>query len=135
MKRTVVTLCCLGAALAIGAYAQDQAEFSAWMKTTGGTIGKLRKEIDAKAYSAVATDAATLQEVFKHVEDYFAKTNTDDAVKMAQASRSASKKLADAAAMSDADATAASLKALQGSCGGCHMAHREKLPEGGYKIK
>ena len=32
------------------------------------------------------------QGVFKHVEEYFAKTNTDDAVKMAQAGRSSVKK-------------------------------------------
>jgi len=135
MKRAAATLFCLGAALAAGAYAQDQGEFSAWMKTTGGTVGKLRKEIDAKAFPDAAKDAATLHDVFKHVEDYFAKTNTDDAVKMAQAAGTASQKLADAAGASDADGAAASLKAIQGTCGGCHMAHREKLPEGGYKIK
>ena len=135
MKRAVATLFCLGAALAVGAYADDQADFVTWMKTTGGTVGKLRKEIDAKAFPDAAKDAATLQAVFKHVEDYFAKTNMDDAVKMAQASSAAAKKLADAAGASDSDAAAASLKAFQGTCGGCHMAHREKLPEGGYKIK
>jgi cytochrome c556 len=135
MKRAAATLFCLGAALAVGAYADDQADFVTWMKTTGGTVGKLRKEIDAKAFSDAATDAATLQDVFKHVEDYFAKTSTDDAVKMAQAAGAASKKLADAAGASDADGAAAGLKAIQGTCGGCHMAHREKLPEGGYKIK
>ena len=135
MKRAVATLFCLGATLAVGAFADDQADFVAWMKTTGGTVGKLRKEIEAKAFPDAAKDAATLQEVFKHVEDYFAKTNTDDAVKMAQASHAAATKLAEAAAASDADGAAAGLKAVQGSCGGCHMAHREKLPEGGYKIK
>jgi cytochrome c556 len=135
MKRATATLFCLGVVLAVGAFADDQADFVTWMKTTGGTMGKLKKEIDAKAFPDVATDAATLQDVFKHVEDYFAKTSTDDAVKMAQTAGAASKKLAAAAGASDADGAAAGLKAIQGTCGGCHMAHREKLPEGGYKIK
>jgi cytochrome c556 len=135
MKQAVATLFCLGAALAVGAFADDQAEFSAWMKTTGGTVGKLRKEIDAKAFPDAAKDAATLHDVFKHVEEYFSKTHTDDAVQMAQAASATAQKLADAAAASDGDGAAASLKSLQGMCGGCHMAHREKLPEGGYKIK
>ena len=135
MKRTIATLFCLTAALAVVASADDQADFVGWMKTTGGTMGKLRKELEAKTYSDAAKDAATLQEVFKHVEDYFAKTNTADAVTSAQAAGVASKKLADAAGAADADAAAASLKAVMATCGGCHMAHREKLPEGGYKIK
>jgi cytochrome c556 len=134
MKRAI-TFFCLAAALAVAAYADDQADFVGWMKTTGGTMGKLRKEIEAKAFPDVANDAATLQGVFKHVEEYFAKSSTADAVKMAQDAGAASKKLADAAGASDADGVAASVKAIQGTCGGCHMAHREKLPEGGYKIK
>jgi mono/diheme cytochrome c family protein len=32
------------------------------------------------------------------------------------------------------DATAA-LKTAQASCGGCHMAHREKAADGSFKIK
>jgi cytochrome c556 len=135
MKRTAITLLCLVAAVAASAFADDQADFQAWMKTTGGTMAKLRKEAEAKAYSDIATDAATLEGVFKHVEEYFAKTNTADAVAGAQAGVAASKKLAEAAKASDADGVAASLKAIAGTCSGCHTAHREKLPEGGYKMK
>ena len=133
-KRTAATLLCLATALATMALADD-AEFQGWMKKTGGTVGKLRKEVEAKAYSDVATDANALAEVFKSVEGYFAKSHTDDAVTMSQASQAAAKKLAEAASAGNADETAAALKAVQGSCGGCHNAHREKLPEGGYKIK
>lgn len=125
----------LTSALAVGAFAGDQEDFVAWMKTTGGTMGKLKKELDAKALPDAAKDAASLQVVFKHVEDYFAKTNTADAVTSSQEAEAAAKKLAEAAGAGDADGAAAGLKAVQGTCGGCHKAHREKLPEGGYKIK
>jgi|SRR5580704_1813186 cytochrome c556 len=133
-KRTAAMLICLVAALATVAMADDQ-EFQGWMKKTGGTVGKLRKEVEAKAYPDVAKDATALAEVFKNVEDYFAKSHTDDAVAMAQGARAVAKQLADAAGSGDADAVANTMKGVQASCAGCHTAHREKLPEGGYKIK
>jgi cytochrome c556 len=133
-KRTAATLLCLATAFATAALADD-AEFQGWMKKTGGTVGKLRKEVEAKAFSDVATDATALAEVFKSVEAYFAKSHTDDAVAMAQASQAVAKQLADAASAGNADAVASTMKGVQASCGGCHAAHREKLPEGGYKIK
>jgi cytochrome c556 len=134
-KRTAITLFCLATTFAVGANADDQQDFVAWMKTTGGTMGKLRKEVEAKAFSDVAKDAATLQDVFKKVEDYFAKSNTTDAVQSAQGAQAAVKTLAAAAKSENADEVAAGLKGVMGSCSGCHNAHREKLPEGGYKIK
>jgi cytochrome c556 len=133
-KRTAAMLVCLAVSLATVATADDQ-EFVGWMKQTGGTVGKLRKEVEAKAYPDVAKDATALAEIFKNVEDYFAKAHTDDAVAMAQSAQAVAKQLANAAASGDADAVANTMKGVQASCAGCHGAHREKLPEGGYKIK
>ena len=41
MKRTTVTLFCLAAAVVASAFADDMADFKAWMKTTGGTVGNV----------------------------------------------------------------------------------------------
>ena len=133
-KRIAATLLCLATAFATAALADD-AEFQGWMKKTGGTVGKLRKEVEAKAFTDVATEATAHAEDFKSVESNFAKSHTDDAVAMAQASQAVAKQLADAASAGNADAVASTMKGVQASCGGCHAAHREKLPEGGYKIK
>jgi len=133
-KRTAVTLLCLAIAFATAATADDQ-EFQGWMKDTQKTVGKLRKEIEAKAFTDVATDAATLQEIFKNVEGYFAKAHTDDAVAMSQAVQTIAKQLADAATSGNAEGAAASLKGVMANCAGCHAAHREKLPDGTSKIK
>jgi hypothetical protein len=38
-------------------------------------------------------------------------------------------------AAKDGPAAAAEVKNLQSNCGGCHMAHRERTPEGAFKIK
>jgi cytochrome c556 len=134
-KRTAITLLCLAAGLVTVANADDQSDFVAWMKTTGGAMGKMKKGIDAKEFDGVAKQAGELHGIFKNVEAYFAKTNTEDAVKSAKGAAEASMKLMEAAKSGDADAAAAGLKGVQATCGGCHTAHREKLPEGGYKIK
>src|ERR1700730_10324647 len=131
---TTAMLICLATALATVAMADDQ-EFQGWMKKTGGTVGKLRKEVEAKAYPDVAKDATELAEIFKSVEEYFAKSHTDDAVAMAQSAQAVARQLATVASSGDADGVANTMKGVQASCGGCHTAHREKLPEGGYKIK
>lgn len=135
MKRFAIAVVCLAGALAAGACADEQADFVGWMKTTGGTMGKLRKEIEANDFSDVSKDATTLEGVFKHVAEYFAKTNAPDAVDSAHAAGAAAKKLVEAANASDAGEAGASLKAVAGTCHGCHEAHREKLDSGGYKIK
>lgn len=134
-KRTAITLLCLAAGLVTVANADDQSDFVAWMKTTGAAMGKMKKGIDAKEFDGVAKQAGELGGIFKNVEAYFAKTHTEDAVKSAQGAAAASEKLMAAAKAGDADAAAAGLKGVQATCGGCHSAHREKLPEGGYKIK
>ena len=133
-KRTAVTLLALAVGLVCAVNADDEQDYQGWMKTTVATAGKLRKELDAKAFPDVAKDAATLQDVFKKVEMYWAKTNTADAVKFAQDAQAAAKSLAAAAGSENAEQSAASLKMMMATCAGCHGAHREKV-EGGFKIK
>ena len=133
-KRTAVTFLFLAAALATVAIADDAQDYQAWMKTVGGTAGKLRKELDAKSYADAAKDAAALQDVFKKVEGYWAKSNTADAMKAAQDAQAGAKSLVAAAGSENAEQSAAGLKMLMSTCGGCHNAHREKV-EGGFKIK
>src|SRR5260370_39725635 len=100
-KRTAATLLCLAIAFATAATADDQ-EFQGWMKDTQKTAAKLRKEIEAKAFTDVAADAATLQGIFKNVEGYFAKAHTDDAGAMSQVVQTTAKQLADAATSGNA---------------------------------
>src|SRR5258705_4107223 len=97
-KRTAVTVIFCFAALVTVANADDEQDYQAWMKTTGATAGKIRKELDAKAFPDAAKDAATLQDVFKNVEGYLAKSNTADAVKFAQDAQAAAQSLAAATA-------------------------------------
>jgi cytochrome c556 len=117
------------------AFAQDNGEMPALMKAIGQTNGSLRKNIEAKQGPEAAKDAQKLADVYKQVGDFFAKTHTDDAVEIAKKGQTAAMEVATAATAGNFEAAAASSKALGGTCGPCHMAHREKLEAGGYKIK
>ena len=114
--------------------AQEE-EHAGWMKTAQATAGKLRTNIGNKAAEDVAKDAAAMEEVFKKCEEFWKKRNTEDAVKWSQQSQTSAKEIADAAKSGDMEKASTSLRSLMGNCSACHTAHREKLAEGGYKIK
>ena len=135
MKLSLVLLFAVGAAFAATPLAQDEQEHPGWMKTAQATAGSLRKNIEAKATDEIAKNAATMEEVFKKCEDFWTKRNTEDAIKWSQQAQTAAKEIGEAAKDGDMDKAQASLKSLMSNCAGCHNAHRERVPEGGFKIK
>jgi cytochrome c556 len=116
-------------------FAQDAADLSPLMKSLGATRGSLRKNIDAKSGPDAAKDAQKLAGIYKEIGAFFAKTNTEDAVKIAKTGETAAMDAGTAATAGDFEKAAASAKGIGGTCGPCHMAHREKLDSGGYKVK
>jgi cytochrome c556 len=61
--------------------------------------------------------------------------NLDAAVKWSEAGKAAALQLATATNSADAERVAAAMQSLAGTCRSCHEAHREKLPNGSYRIK
>jgi len=108
------------------ALAQDEAEYKAWMKSLPPLVGSIRNAAD----NAAAADAANkLADAFEKVEMFWKSRHADDAVKFAATGHEAAKAIA--AGSGD---KAANLQKIQGTCGGCHMAHREgTAPD--FKIK
>ena len=117
------------------ALAQSDSDYQGWMKMNGANVGSLNKNIMAKNGEGAAADAQKLQATFKQVEAYWQQKNVPDAVAFAQKGGAAAGAVAKAAAAGDMDAAAAEVKNMQGACGGCHMAHRERTPEGTFKMK
>lgn len=115
--------------------AQEDAEHAGWMKTIQAATGSIRKNIEGKAADDIVKDAAKIEDAFKKSEGFWAKRKTDDAVKWSQQAQAAAKEIAGAAKDGDMEKVSTSLRSLMGNCAACHGAHREKLPEGGYKIK
>ena len=140
MKRVTLKLfavTCLTALASFGLLAQanDEKDLDQWMKTAGATIGSLRKNIEGKQAEAAAKDAATMGEVFKKTEHFWAARKKDDAVEWAKKAAAAAAEVEAAAKASDFEKAGAGLKGLFGNCAACHTAYRERLPDGSYRLK
>jgi hypothetical protein len=122
----ILIIICVGAVSA-----QDDAAYSAWMKSTPPQINAIKAAIMANDNAKVATEAGKLADTFQHVADFWMKKQKDDAVKMAQATRDAALEIASS---NTPDTQNAAVMKVQGTCSGCHRVYREGTA-GSYKIK
>jgi hypothetical protein len=134
MKHILLLTACL-TALTITVLAQDEADYQKWMKSVGPTSASLRKNLEAKNGEAASADAKKLQEVFEQVHGFWQKKSMDDAAKLAADARDGFGEVATQASAGKFDDASATLKKASATCGGCHMAHREKAEDGSWKIK
>jgi hypothetical protein len=133
MTKAIVVPGLLALGFALCLVAQSEADYSGWMKDIAATKGKITKGIAAKG-ADVAADATHLAANFKQVGAFWAGRNVSDAVTLAKNAEAAANDLAAAAKAGDDAKVQSSLQAINGACGGCHMAHREGSP-GSFKIK
>ena len=112
-------------------------EFMDLMKSNAAATGPigLRGHVNAKDYDAIAKDGATLKENFAKIGAFFAAKKWDDAVAFAKAGGKAAGDLETAAKAHDDAGIASAQMAVAPACGGCHMAHRERLPDMTNEIK
>jgi hypothetical protein len=120
MKRTILLISLFSVFAAISA-AQDDAAYSTAMKTVSAANMPLRAAVTAKDTGAAAAEATKMVGAFDTVIAYWKAKNADDAVKLAVTAHDAAKTIADS---KDADAQAAALTTLSGTCMACHSAHR-----------
>ena len=133
MKRTLIFAAC--AVCLLVAYGHDHEEFQATMKATNMNFAALRKTVEAKQGAETAAAAEKLVPLYKQVLHHFEEHKMQDGITMAKTGQEAAERLAAAAKAGDWDTAAVELKAIGGTCQGCHAAHREKLPDGTYKMK
>lgn len=136
MTRPIVsTLGCLSAGFFLALWAQTEADYVKCMKEAGAVCQRLKKNLDSNSLDAASKDASKLAGNFKWIEGFWASKNASDAVGLAQKAQSAAKEVAAAASAGNQEQANAAFKTLTSVCGPCHNAHREKLPDGTYKIK
>ena len=128
----LISACALIATLAT---AHDHEEFQATMKAIASNFSGLRNTIDAKQAPETAAAAEKLVPLFKKVQEHCEEHKMQDGITWAKTGREAAEHLADVAKAGDWDKAAAELKTIGGTCQSCHTAHREKLPDGTYKMK
>ena len=143
MKGLITFACASAIALGVAVAVQAQgmkttimseADYSKIMKEVGSTNGGLRGAGAAPTEDNVKA-AQRLNVIFKDVQAYWEGKKVDDAVNFAKAAVAASDSLAKALSAKDEAGAGAAQKTLAGQCAGCHMAHREKTPEGTFKMK
>jgi cytochrome c556 len=112
-------------------------EFQDIMKSNAAASGPagLRAHVPAKDYDAIAKDAATLKANFAKIEAFWTAKKVTDAITFAKDGGQAATALETAAKAKDDAGITASMAKVTSSCGGCHMAHREQLPDKSYEIK
>ena len=122
------SLLAIAALLALSASAgpQDEAQYQTWMKSLQPSLRAIRQAPDN---AAAAEDANKLADTFDKVAAFWRERHGDDAVKFAETARDAAKAIA-----SGSGDKAANLQTIQGTCAGCHAAHRDGAAPN-FKIK
>ena len=113
----------------------DFPEYQGWMKSNAATAADLTKNLTAKDGAAAHTDVRKLQENLAMVMAYWQARNVPDAVRFALDGTYGLAQVDVLVNQGKFDEAAAALKTAQASCGGCHMAHREKAADGSFQIK
>jgi cytochrome c556 len=85
--------------------------------------------------SAAAQSASDVQAAFAKIEAFWSAKGTSDAVGFAKAIQAAAKDAHDAAAAGNKDGAVAAAQKIGATCGSCHMAHRNRLPDGTFELK
>jgi hypothetical protein len=93
------------------------------------------QRVMATDLAAAATNAGELQAAFAKIEAFWTARNTADAIQFAKNVQAVAKEVQDAATAGNSEATVAAARRIGANCMGCHMAHRERLPDGTFLLK
>lgn len=105
------------------------------MKDTNTVAQALRGHVQAKDYDAIAADAAALNKLFADTEAFWTARKIDDAIAFSKTGAKGAADLEAAAKAKNEEGVATAARAVNGTCLGCHTAHRERLPDGSSEIK
>lgn len=111
------------------------AEFATHMKEIQQQNGILNKSIKGGMAPEATKAAARLEVLFKNIHGYWADKKVEDATTAAQTAVTSLQAVQKALAANDMTAAETARATFAGTCMTCHTAHREKLPEGGFRIK
>lgn len=149
MKRVLSIACLLVSfALAVPLSAQEtttaptagmkiatDADYAIHMKEIGQLNGMLNKSIKGGDAVEGGKAAARLEILFKNIHGYWTDKKIADAIESAQTAVTALQTVQKSLSANDMTGAEAARATFAGTCMTCHTAHREKLPEGGFRIK
>lgn len=125
---------CATASLAPAETLTDEG-FQKLMKEVGAASKRFKNEMVAKDAAGLTKDATRIAEIYKQMAPFWTARKAEDAAKWSQESSAAGMALAADAKKADWAAVKNGTQAVFKNCKSCHDSYREKLPDGGYKIK
>ena len=125
---------CMLIAVALTLVGQEQG-LQPLMQSNRTVMPSLGMNVMAKNAAGAAADAEKLQQNFTQAGEIFKALKSESATNMANAAADNAAAVAKAVKANDWDGAANTASAVQKSCGGCHMPHREQLPYKSFKFK
>ena len=110
-------------------------DYSKAMKEVGSQSMTLRKSLASSSEADASASAARLETIFKDVQAYWENKKVEDASTAAKNAVAATQAVTKAVAAHDMAAANAAAQTLNGTCMACHTAHRDRLPDGSFKMK
>lgn len=111
------------------------ADYAMHMKEIQQLNGVLNKSIKAGAAEEASKAAVRLQVLFKNIHGYWDEKKVTDASTVAATALTSLQAVQTALSANDMTTAEKERATFAGVCMTCHAAHREKLPEGGFRIK
>ena len=105
------------------------------MKDINVSNMSLRADVAAKNFEAITKTAGVLKAGFQQSLDFWTARKIEDATTFAKNALKAATDLETVAKASNEEGVAAAARGVSGSCQPCHMAHRQRMPDGSYEIK
>jgi cytochrome c556 len=124
-----------GSAPTAGMKIATDADYAVHMKEIQQMNGVLNKSIKAGDAAEAGKAAARLEVLFKNIHSYWVAKKVDDATTASQNIVTSLQAVQKALAANDMAAAETARATIGANCMSCHTAHREKLPEGGFRIK
>jgi cytochrome c556 len=113
----------------------SDADYDKLMKQIGPAFQSLQKDNGTMNHMQGVKDAQMLSDAFKQIEAYWEAKKVDDAAGFAKNAVMMADETVKASGTMDMPTLGSAQKSLAADCQSCHNAHREKLPDGTYKIK
>ena len=130
-----VSLSAQGTAPTAGMKIASEADYATHMKEIGQLNGVLNKSVKGGDAAEAGKAAARMEVLFKNVHAYWNDKKVMDATTAATGVISSLQALQKALGANDMTAAETARASIGANCMSCHTAHRDKLPEGGFKIK
>ncbi len=105
------------------------------MKQVSPSFTALRQSLDSSTTNTALEKAKELKGNFGDVQAFFTKRGTTDAVGWATEAQKLVDTIGMAAAAGKWDDAKTAATTLNGLCGQCHTAHRERMEDGTFRVK